>query len=34
MHVDISDIELAIEFVSSGDSFDSEAYLNSETGEI
>ena len=34
MHVDLSDIELAIEFVSSDYSFDNEAYINSETGEI
>ncbi|MFT4938746.1 MAG: hypothetical protein ACI88A_001775 [Paraglaciecola sp.] len=34
MHVDLSDIELAMEFVSSDYSFDNEAYVNSETGEI
>ncbi len=34
MQVDLSDIELAIEFVSSDYAFDNEAYLNSETGEI
>ena len=34
MNINLSDIELAIELVSSDYSFDSEAYLNSETGEI
>ncbi len=34
MYVDLSDIELAMEFVSSDYSFDNEAYVNSETGEI
>jgi hypothetical protein len=34
MNVDINDIELAIEFVSSDHSFDNEAYVNSETGDI
>ena len=34
MHVDLSDIELALEFVSSEYSYDNEAYVNSETGEI
>ena len=34
MHVDLSDIELALEFVSSDYSFDNQAYVNSETGEI
>lgn len=34
MQVDLSDIELAIEFVSSAYSFDNAAYLNLETGEI
>ena len=34
MHADLSDIELAMEFVSSDYSFDNEAYVNSETGEI
>ena len=32
--VDLSHIELAMEFVSSEYSFDNEAYVNSETGEI
>lgn len=34
MYVNLSDIELAIEFVSSDYSFDNQAYVNSETGEI
>ncbi|ABM03367.1 conserved hypothetical protein [Psychromonas ingrahamii 37] len=34
MQVDLNDIELAIEFVSSAYSFDNAAYLNSETGVI
>lgn len=34
MHVNLSDIELAVEFVSSDYSFENEAYVNSETGEI
>ena len=34
MYVDLSDLELALEFVSSDYSFDNEAYVNSETGEI
>ena len=34
MYVDLSDIELALEFVSSNYSYDNEAFVNSETGEI
>lgn len=34
MHVDLSDIELAIEFASADYSFDNNAYVNSETGRI
>jgi hypothetical protein len=34
MNISLSDIELAIELVSSGYSLDHKSYLNSETGEI
>jgi hypothetical protein len=34
MHVDLMDLEFAIEFTSSDYSFDNEAYVDSETGKI